>query len=76
MTQTIEFAPFCPLALQLSSYQAERKLVGAVGIENKTKRSVKDLEEMRKSAKTLRRHSEELKRILIGPSTAPRFLRD
>jgi hypothetical protein len=48
-------------------------LVGAVGIENKSKRNFKDLEEMPRSAKTLRRHSEEPGGIIIGPSMAPRF---
>jgi hypothetical protein len=50
-----------------------RKLVGAVGIENNTGWSFKDLEEMLRSAKTLKRNNEESSGILIGPSMAPRF---
>jgi hypothetical protein len=48
-------------------------LVGAVGIENNTIWSFKDLEEMLRSAKTLNRNNEESSGILIGPSMAPRF---
>ncbi len=44
-----------------------------VGIENNTTWSFKDLEEMPRSAKTLKRHNEESSGILIGPSMAPRF---
>jgi hypothetical protein len=50
-------------------------LVGAVGIENNSEWNFKDLEEMLRSAKTLKRNSKECKEILIGPSMAPRFLR-
>ena len=48
-------------------------LVGAVGIENNTIWSFKDLEEMLRSAKTLNRNNEESSGILIGLSMAPRF---
>jgi hypothetical protein len=50
-------------------------LVGAVGIENTTDRNPKDLEEMLRSAKALKRNNRESKVILIGPSMAPRSLR-
>jgi hypothetical protein len=45
----------------------------AVGIENNTSWSFKDLEEMLRSANTLKRNNEESSGILIGPSMAPRF---
>jgi hypothetical protein len=48
-------------------------LVGAVGIENNTERNLKDLEEMLRSVKTLKRNNEEFSGILVGPSMAPRF---
>jgi hypothetical protein len=48
-------------------------LVGAVGIENNTRWNFKDLEEMRRSANTLRSNNKESSGILIGPSMAPRF---
>jgi len=48
-------------------------LVGAVGIENNAEWNFKDLEEMPRSAKTLKRNNTECKEILIGPSMAPRF---
>jgi len=48
-------------------------LVGAVGIENNTDWNFKDLEEMLGIAKALKRNDKESDRILIGPSTAPRF---
>ena len=48
-------------------------LVGAVGIENNAKWNFKDLEEMRRTAKTLKRNDEEFAGILIGPSMAPRL---
>jgi len=50
-----------------------RKLVGAVGIENNASWSFKDLEEMLRRVKTLKRNGEESSGILIGPSMAPRF---
>lgn len=50
-----------------------RLLVGAVGIENNTDRNFKDLEEMVRNAKPLKRNNEESKGILIGPSMAPHF---
>jgi len=48
-------------------------LVGAVGIENNTGWNFKDLEEMLRSVKTLKRNNEEFSGILVGPSMAPRF---
>jgi hypothetical protein len=48
-------------------------MVGAVGIENNTGWNFKDLEEMLRSAKTLKRNNEESIGILVGPSMAPRF---
>ncbi len=51
------------------------RVVGAVGIENNTRWSFKDLEEMLRSAKALKRNNEESSGILIGPSMAPRFFR-
>jgi hypothetical protein len=48
-------------------------LVGAVGIENNSTRNFKDLEEMHRSVRTLKRHNAERKGILIGPPMAPRF---
>ena len=65
--------PLCPLAFLLSLYQSGRWLVGAVGIENKTERNLKDLEEMMGNTKALKRDNKERKEILIGPSMAPRF---
>jgi len=50
-----------------------RRLVGAVGIENNTEWNFKDLEEMLRSPKALKRNNEESKGIFIGPSMAPRF---
>ncbi len=54
-------------------YQNIRILVGAVGIENNAEWNFKDLEEMARNAKTLRKNNKEQKEILIGPSMAPRF---
>ena len=51
------------------------RLVGAVGIENNTGRNFKGLEEMRRSAKVLKRNNEERDGVLIGPSMTPRFHR-
>ncbi len=48
-------------------------MVGAVGIENNTNWNFKDLEEMLRSAKALKRNDRESNGILIGPSMAPRF---
>ncbi len=48
-------------------------LVGAVGIENNTAWNFKDLEEMARSAKALKKNNRESSGILIGPSMAPRF---
>src|SRR5216684_8658003 len=48
-------------------------LVGAVGIENTTRRNFKELEGMLGDAKALKRNDRECKGILIGPSMAPRF---
>src|SRR5437016_1796164 len=48
-------------------------LVGAVGIENNTEWNFKDLEEMLRSAKPLKRNNRKCKGILIGPSMAPCF---
>lgn len=50
-------------------------IVGAVGIENNDGRSFKDLEEMLRNAKALKRNDKECEGILIGPSMAPCFLR-
>jgi hypothetical protein len=44
-----------------------------VGIENNTGWNCKELQEMRCSAKTLKRKSQESNGILIGPSMAPIF---
>jgi hypothetical protein len=44
-----------------------------MGIENNTSWSFKDLEEMLRSAKTLKRNNEESSGILIGPSMAVVF---
>jgi|GEM_PF-4167813 len=52
---------------------SETDLVGAVGIENTTRRNFKDLEEMLGSAKALIRNTRECKGILIGPLKAPHF---
>ena len=49
------------------------KLVRAVGIENTTERNLKELEEMLRSAKELKRNNRKCKGILIGPLMAPRF---
>ena len=48
-------------------------MAGAVGIENNTDRNQKDLGEMLRSPKTLKRNIWESKGILIGPSMAPHF---
>jgi hypothetical protein len=48
-------------------------MVGAVGIENTTRRNFKDLEGMLGNAKALKRNNWECKGILIGPLMAPRF---
>ncbi len=48
-------------------------MVGAVGIENNTDWNLKDLEEMSRNAKTLKRNDRDSNGILIGPSMAPRF---
>jgi hypothetical protein len=47
----------------------------AVRIENNTDWNFKDLEEMQRSTKTLKRNNKESREILIGPSMAPRFFR-
>ncbi len=44
-----------------------------MGIENNTEWNFKDLEEMLRSAKALKRNDRECKEILIGPLKAPRF---
>ena len=46
----------------------EEGLVGAVGIENTTRRNFKDLEGMQGNAKALKRNNWECKGILNGPS--------
>jgi len=77
------FNPLSPTIRYISAYKSPRNpptdstglMVGAVGIENNPGRSFKDLEKMQGSAKTLKRHSEERKGILIGPSMAPRFFK-
>ncbi len=48
-------------------------MVGAVGIESNTDWNFKDLEEMLRSAKPLKRNNEESNGIFIGLSMAPRF---
>jgi hypothetical protein len=48
-------------------------MVGAVGIENTTERNLKELEEMLRSAKELKRNNRECKGIPIGPLMAPHF---
>ena len=52
-----------------------RKLVGAVGIENNNGRDFRDLQEMRRNTKSLKRNDEEGKGILIAPLKLPRFSR-
>jgi hypothetical protein len=47
--------------------------VGAVGIENNIGWNFKDLDELSRSAKTLKRNNGEANAILIGPSMAPHF---
>lgn len=49
-------------------------LAGAVGIENYAGWNFKELEEVLRNAKTLKRYSEESNGILIGPSMAPHFV--
>jgi hypothetical protein len=44
-----------------------------VGIENNNVWDFRDLEEMPRNAKALKRNNREYKEILIGPSMAPRF---
>src|SRR6266851_904588 len=66
-------AAFCRLAKSLSHSEQMGWLVGAVGIENNTNWNFKDLEEMLRSAKALKRNDRESNGILIGPSMAPRF---
>jgi hypothetical protein len=50
-------------------------MVGAVGIENTTRRNFKDLEGMLGNAEALKRNNWECKGILIGPLMASRFSR-
>jgi len=57
----------------LASRRKQIGLVGAVGIENTTRRNFKDLEGMQGNAKALKRNNWECKGILIGPLMAPRF---
>jgi hypothetical protein len=52
-----------------------RCMVGAVGIENNNVRNLKDLREMRRNTKSLKRNNEACKGILIAPSKLPRFSR-
>ena len=59
---------------QLFCFQ-EEGLVGAVGIENNDDWNLKDLREMRRNAKALKRNNEACKEILIAPSKLPRFSR-
>ncbi|PYU50968.1 MAG: hypothetical protein DMG53_02265 [Acidobacteria bacterium] len=54
----------------------EEGLVGAVGIENTTRRNLKDLEGMMGNAKALKGNNWECKGILIGPLMAPRSFFD
>jgi hypothetical protein len=57
-----------------SNYSRIRKLlVGAVGIENKNGRDFKDLREMRRNTKSLKRNDREGNGILIAPLKLPRF---
>jgi hypothetical protein len=44
-----------------------------VGIENNTDWNSKDVEEMLRSDKSLKKNNGESSGILIGPSMAPRF---
>jgi hypothetical protein len=44
-----------------------------VGIENNAEWNLKDLEEMLRNAKSLKRDNGESREILIGPSMAPHF---
>ena len=68
-------AAFCCLVIFTSPIGSISKLVGAVGIENNAGWNFKDLEEMLRGTKTLRRNDRECKGILIGPLMAPRFSR-
>jgi hypothetical protein len=63
--------PSRPGVFLLNAYQSGRWLVGAVGIENNADRNRKDLGEMLRSAKALKRNNWESKGSLIGPSMAP-----
>jgi len=63
------------LEMVLASRRKQIGLVGAVGIENTTRRNFKDLEGMLGKAKALKRNNWECKGILIGPLMAPRFFR-
>lgn len=56
---------------QVAIYEGD--VVGAVGIENNTKRNFKDLGGVIGNAKALIKNNRECKGILIGPSMAPHF---
>jgi hypothetical protein len=53
-----------------TSYGSESR---ALQIENNTERNLKDLEELLRSVKTLKRNNEESSGTLVGPSMTPRF---
>jgi len=59
----------------LSCEKIKKLLVGAVGIENKNARDFKDLKEMRRNSKSLKRNDRERKELLIAPLKLPRFSR-
>jgi hypothetical protein len=44
-----------------------------VGVENNSDRNFKDLEEMVRNPKALKKNNKEFDGILIGPSMVPRF---
>ncbi len=50
-----------------------RRSLAAVGIENNNDWNFRDLAEMRKNTKSLKRNTGEFEGILIGPLKAPRF---
>jgi len=64
---------FCRLKKSLSCCWEKGWLVGAVGIENNNDWNFRDLGEMRKNTKSLKKNTRELEGILIGPLKAPRF---
>src|SRR5260370_33523111 len=68
------FAAFCRFDKLLSCSRKKGWLVDAVGIENNNDWNFRDLAEMRKNSKSLKKNTGELEGILIGPLKAPRSL--